>query len=146
MKSCLITSFSRSLGVANSMATYSAAVYQPKGFNYPKAEWADIRNDEGRWIRPRDFIGEDEPLLQYHHALLNLYYSRRDDIGAWLSPLGNLPFVLCCWCPYDRAAQRQIAEHGSFVCHTAVIGEHLERHHGVQVFYDDDRRKMKVLP
>lgn len=141
---CLITSFQRSHGLE---AVFSAAVYQPKGYNYPKAEWADIRRD-GAWTRPRDFIGEDEPLLQYHHALLNLYSQRREEISLWLAEVGTFwrEFVLCCWCPYDRAAQRQLQEHGSFVCHTAVIGEALELWHGVQVFYDSDRRNMKVLP
>jgi hypothetical protein len=142
---CLITSFQRSHGLE---AVFSAAVYQPKGYNYPKAEWADIRRD-GVWTRPRDFIGEPDPLAAYRNALLHLYGERHRHIEDWLEgvKLGwGDQFVLCCWCPYDRAAQRQLGEHGSFVCHTAVIGEVLERDHDVQVFYDSDRRLMKVLP
>jgi len=158
VKSCLITSFQRSLGVARTMATYSAAVYQPKGFNYPKADWTDIRDVNGKWIRPREFmhvldtdptllpgVGVNDPLKAYHNALLHHYAKRFNQIEDWLSIFGSLPFVLCCWCPYERAAQRQIKEHGSYVCHTAVLGEVLEEH-GVQVFYDSDRRLMKVLP
>ena len=142
---CLITSFRCS---HNLEAVWSAAVYQPKGYHYPKAEWADIRDENGKWTRPRDFIGEEDPLLAYRQALLNLYASRTNVVAQWLAQVSTFwgEFALCCWCPYDRAAQRQLQEHGSFVCHTAVIGEHLEQHHGVQVFYDNDRRLMKVLP
>lgn len=140
----LITSFQRSHGLE---AVFSAAVYQPKGYNYPKAEWADIRRD-GVWTRPRDFLDTEDPLRNYHVALFNLYVSRREEISLWLAQVSTFwgEFVLCCWCPYDRAAQRQLVEHGSFVCHTAVIGEILENQHSVQVFYDSDRQRMKQLP
>ena len=142
MSHALITSFNRSHQLP--VPVFSAAVYQPQGYSYPKADWADIRRD-GAWTRPRDFLGTEDPLLHYHQALLNLYAGRWDEIERWISSVGN-NFALCCWCPYDRAAQRQLHEHGSFVCHTAVIGEVLEGDHGVRVWYDDDRRRMKVLP
>lgn len=142
MSHALITSFRRSHELP--VPVFSAAVYQPQGYNYEKADWCDIRRD-GAWIRPRDFVGQgDDPLLLYHNALLNLYAERAHEISNWLDGVGN-DFALCCWCPYDRAAQRQLHEHGSFVCHTAVIGEVLENF-GVRVWYDDDRRRMKVLP
>lgn len=142
MSHALITSFQRAFQLP--VPAFSAAVYQPQGYSLPKADWADIRRN-GTWTRPRDFVGQGEdPLLLYHQALLNLYAERWDEIEHWIRSVGN-DFALCCWCPYDRAAQRQLHEHGSFVCHTAVVGEVLQDH-GVRVWYDEDRRRMKVLP
>lgn len=137
----LITSFRASHGL--SVPVYSAAVYQPRGYSYPKIDWTDIRR-EGEWTRPRDFLQTEEPLLHYHHALLNLYASRKGEILQWLHTAPEM-FALCCWCPYDRAAQRQLQEHGSFVCHTAVVAEVLEQY-GVRCWFDADRQRMKVLP
>lgn len=140
----LLTSFQRSHNIGHPAC--SVAVYQPEGYALPKVEWADIRRGKV-WTRPRDFIAEPDPLAAYHQSLLDLYRTREDQIRQWIEANGRFwtTMALCCWCPYDRAAQRQLGEHGSFVCHSAVVGEILEEL-GVRVWYDSDRRLMKVLP
>lgn len=121
----------------------SVAVYQPKGYSYPKVEWADIRRD-GRWTRPRDFLSSEQPLVAYHDALYALYMERKDEAEWWRDAI-PWDVALCCWCPYDQAAQRQLKDFGSFVCHTAVLSEFIYRELHVQVWEDGDRRHMAVL-
>lgn len=151
----LLTSFFKSHeAIAKGYTPYSVAVYQPKGFNYPKLDFFDIRQN-GRWIRPRDFIGEQYPLTKYQEVLERLYYTREAEIRAWKESLANYvnndvrtnttKVALCCWCPYDRAAQRQLQTHGTFVCHTAIIGkiiQQLQPGFMPGVGYDKDRDKM----
>lgn len=132
------TSFGRSKKLE--IPKYSCAVYQPKGYNYPKIEWTDIRR-EGHWTRPRDFLTAYKPLDAYREALWALYSSREEAIHKWLYGIKG-EVALCCWCPFDRAAQRQLVEHGSFVCHTAVLGLVLEKKFHQIVTYDADREKM----
>lgn len=137
--SILFTSFGRSKNL--DIQKFSCAVYQPKGFNYPKVDWTDIRREGGHWTRPRDFISAYRPLDAYREALWQLYSSREKQIYDWLYKRSG-DIALCCWCPYDRAAQRQLQEHGSFVCHTAVLGLILEHKFHQVVAYDSDREKM----
>lgn len=141
---CYITSFAKSRYLPDNVRKWSAAVYQPEGFDFPKAAWTDIRDAYGNWNRPRDFLNFDEPLVAYREAMLSLYREREDIIEEWLKKRKN-PFALCCWCPYDRAAQRQLRQWGSFVCHTAVIAEILTVDFKWPVWLDNDRLKMSVL-
>ena len=140
--SVVLTSFKKSLDLGFGKP-YSAAVYQPKGFNYPKLDIWDIRDDKEHWTRPRDFVDYEEPLREYRGKLLDLYGERFQAIRNWVDGLDHTA-VLCCWCPYDRAAQRQLKVFGTFVCHTAVMYEVL-RGFGVDVMLDDDRKKMVKL-
>lgn len=144
MKNIYLTSFMRSHSLPPGVVPYSAAVYQPKGYSYEKVAWTDIRPAGGQWIRPREFLSEDEPLDGYRQALLSLYGSRKEAAVAWRDSVPH-DVALCCWCPYDRAAQRQLDQFGSFVCHTAVLGEFIYNELGVAVWEDADRRKMAVL-
>lgn len=126
---------------------YSIAVYQPKWLpQLPVTRVFDIRDANGSWIRPRDFMPEghdptlpsDELLKRYRDALLGLYVSRRKAIGEFLHDHEGHRLTLCCWCPYDKAAQRQLHDYGSFVCHSAVVQAYLEVA-GVTVLRDLDR-------
>lgn len=125
---------------------WSSAVYQPHWLpQRPKAKWMDIRPDfKGTWIRPREFIEMDYPLDGYFDTLATLYDSRQPMINEWLASLPDKDIAICCWCPYDKAAQRQLEEHGTFVCHTAAVGSKLESM-GLWVDYDNDRERM-VMP
>jgi hypothetical protein len=38
------------LSASVSVIKYSAAVYQPSGCRFPKANWCDIRDKDGKWI------------------------------------------------------------------------------------------------
>lgn len=131
---------------------FSVAVYQPKQFPaLPKLDLFDIR-ENGKWIRPRDFMGEghdatqpDSFLLeQYRLKLVALYAERW---AAYLHEHRKFPFdinadlTFCCWCPYDRAAQRQLKDYGSFVCHTWPIESFLTTM-GIAVVRDKDREQM----
>ncbi len=116
-------------------------MYQPKGFNLPKVAWTDIRRDGGEWIRPRLFIEEESPLDAYWEAIINHYYTRRTAVEEWLAGV-QTPVALCCWCPYDRAAKRQLEEFGTFICHTGPLGDFLAFEYDVPVWYDEDRRDL----
>ena len=138
-----LTSFFKIKELPKGVIPYSAAVYQPKGFSLEKVAWTDIRKD-GKWIRPREFLDCDNPLHSYRAAMLDLYGSRIEEAKEWAAGLTG-PVALCCWCPYDRAAKRQIETFGSFVCHTAVLSEFCSQELGLPVWEDADRRRMSVL-
>lgn len=137
------TSFFKAKDLPEGVIPYSAAVYQPKGFNFEKVAWTDIRKD-GKWTRPREFLDCPNPLHGYREAMLDLYESRYEEALEWANSLRE-PVALCCWCPYDRAAQRQLKDFGSFVCHTAVLSEFCSERLGLPVWEDSDRRRMSVL-
>ena len=143
MTQIYITSFFKTKELPDYVERWSAAVYQPDGFNFPKAAWTDIRDDHGAWIRPRNFIGHANPRESYHEFLWNHYTNRITDAALWLGDLTG-PAALHCWCPYDQAAQRQLRDWGSFICHTSVLGEFLTGL-GATVWYDADRLEMTVL-
>lgn len=140
-----LTSFFKSKELPKDVEPWSAAVYQPKGYNYPKAGWTDIREDKtGEWIRPRMFEGYPNSRKAYRDWLMHEYQQRRDEASIWVySQEGDV--ALCCWCPYDKAAQRQLSDWGSFICHTAVVGEFITKEFKVPVWYDADRLNMTVL-
>lgn len=140
-----LTSFFRSDELPDSVEKWSAAVYQPKGYDFPKAGWADIREDKtGEWIRPRMFEGHPNPRTAYRDWLYQEYMGRKEEAMIWLYGLEG-DAALMCWCPRDKAAQRQLKDWGSFICHTAVIGEFLHKEFDVPVWYDSDRLNMTVL-
>jgi len=124
---------------------WSGAVYQPHWLpQRPKAEWMDIREDGHSWIRPREFMDRNLPLDGYFQALQELYESRLDQIWKWADAARLLEGVVtwvCCWCPYDQAAKRQLAEYGTFVCHLAAVGRMLNQL-GFKIQYDQDRTRM----
>lgn len=131
---------------------YSIAVYQPNWYRPLQVTSVfDIRNEAGEWTRPRDFIPEghdptqpsDELLRSYRNALMGLYLDRRDAISRLLSSTSD-DLTLCCWCPYDKAAKRQLHDYGSFVCHSAVVELYLELS-GITVHRDPDRERMVRL-
>ena len=140
-----ITSFQLSHELPAGVSKHAVTVYAPKGYEaYSKIDWTDIRQADGTWTRPRNFVGEPDPLASYWRALFELYDSRRAEAERWRDGLlGDV--ALCCWCPHDRAAQRQLAEHGSFVCHTGPLGQWIETRLGLRVWYDQARREMKQI-
>ena len=139
-----LTSFEKSDELPKKVERWSAAVYQPAGFKYPKANCFDIREFSGQWIRPREYMAEKQPLLMYRKALLKLYKGRAKRILKWVGEQGD-DVALCCWCPFEKAAQRQLKEWGSYVCHLSVVGEYLADNTEELVWYDSDRLKMAVL-
>ncbi len=141
-----ITSFRRSHGLPGPVL--SVAMYQPQGYAYPRLDWALIGNPDGSaWIRPRNFLDHPDPLKAYHDALLAQYESRIFVAKPWFDYIEQdyHTVTFCCWCPHDRAAQRQMEEHGSFVCHTEVLAEFIENRLQHRVWVDRDRRHMKTL-
>jgi hypothetical protein len=139
-----LTSFFKSRELPDGVIRYSAAVYQPKGYTFPKVAWTDIRDSTGEWIRPRLFLTDDAPAARYRESLYGLYHTRLDEARRWVDSIGDNDAALCCWCPFDKAAQRQLKDWGSFICHTAVLGEFLSTELKVPVWYDADR--LRLLP
>lgn len=136
-----ITSFFKTKELPEGVVPYSAAVYQPRGYTLEKAGWTDIRID-GKWIRPRLFLSDEDPAAAYWRFMMDMYRSRTDAAHEWLETHHNYhDCALCCWCPFDRAAKRQLEEHGTFICHTGPLGAFLEEL-GVEVLYDKDRERM----
>lgn len=126
----------------NPPARFSIAVYQPHWYPpLPKLDLFDIRSEAGAWIRPRLFEGQSDPLYRYHERLLLLYRQRRHNGDNTDITLRKRDAVLCCWCPYDKAAKRQLEEHGSFVCHSWPVESFL-RELGIDVVRDTDRERM----
>jgi hypothetical protein len=127
-------------------------MYQPRQYGFSRVDWALIGKPDGsNWIRPRNFIDLPDPLAAYKAALWIRYNERTELAHAWFHSIeqafpGVAGVAFLCWCPYDQAAQRQMREHGSFVCHTAVLGEWIENRLGHRVWFDHDRRHMKALP
>lgn len=130
-----------------SKKAWSIAVYQPKLYpSLRKVKCFEIV-DNNKWIRPRNFVNEKYPLESYSNALYTVYKQRRKEFQRWLHVADTYKTVyLCCWCPYDSAAQRQLIEHGSYVCHSAVVEWFLRKEFGVECQRDDDRSKMVTLP
>jgi len=156
---------------------YSIAVYQPRWWpELPKLDIFDIRDDNGQWVRPRNFIPNNEgtverdrndrdhirrppdPVLldHYHDTLLEMYEQRYhleargtgqavelEGVlgGAYFGGDGENDVALCCWCPYDKAAKRQLADYGSFICHSWPVESFLKEL-GVEVVRDADREQM----
>lgn len=143
----LLTSFKRAAENEDdwpSAYIWSSSVYQPDWLpQRPKAEWMDIRPGRtGKWIRPRLFVDQEEPLNGYFEALLELYESRLPAVERWIEATATYEHTwIACWCPYDKAAKRQLDEWGTFVCHTAAVGYFLEEQ-GLSVNLDRDRHKM----
>lgn len=167
----LLTSFKRYHANDYALAPlpgYSIAVYQPRWFpQLPKLDVFDIRDAAGQWVRPRNFIPDftdydnytenrpaDPVLLQrYHDTLAGMYRERTRASGLALA-VGDLELAravyptsegrdiaLCCWCPYDKAAKRQIESYGSFVCHSWPV-ETVLCELGYDVVRDADRQEM----
>lgn len=149
-KEVLLTSFRRWHQKPTGTA-YSIAVYQPRWLpQLPETRIFDIRTEAGRWTRPRDFVpaendhhADPELLGHYRDALLALYETRRADIEEFVASLGPR-IALCCWCPYDESARRQLDQFGSFVCHSAAVELFLDQM-GVTVIRDEDRCTMVHL-
>ena len=140
---------------------YSIAVYQPDWFpQLPKLNLFDIRDENKQWVRPRNFMPafefasgdldtdvgnpnapNQELLKRYHDTLVGIYEERwhRGDNTDIL--LREQDTALCCWCPYDKAAQRQLEDYGSFVCHSWPVETFLKGL-GVEVVRDADRGRM----
>lgn len=125
---------------------YSVAVYQPKGFDLPELDIFKITRPNGKWIMPRDFLNTSNPLRNYREALYNHYLKRKRFISKFLRTSLYSNLVLCCWCPHEKAAQRQMNEFGSFVCHTSVIYYYLAKEHPeIYVALDNDRIDLAPL-
>jgi hypothetical protein len=141
-----LTSFYKSKLLPENMAKWSAAVYQPKGFNYPKATVWEIVDEDGMLVSPREYALMNHQLLRYRKALMSLYSSRHEKITKWVKAYKDVDIALCCWCPYEKAAQRQLEQFGSFICHLSVVGLYLYTHFPEQnVWLDGDRLRMAVL-
>jgi len=123
------------------MEKWSVAVYQPSGYDYPKVDWADIRV-QGQWIRPRLFLSDPDPAAAYWRFMTTMYESRIREAHEWLQDYYTHDLAMCCWCPHDRAARRQLEEFGSFICHTGPLAAFLRDKCGVEVALDKHRERM----
>lgn len=138
-----ITSFFKIKELPEGVEPLSAAVYQPRGYTLPKVAWTDIRRG-GKWTRPREFLYAADPAVAYWDAMIELYKSRLNDAIDWRIEveMNGWDVALCCWCPYDRSAKRQIEEFGSFICHTGPLAAFIEEYLDFEIVLDKDREIM----
>ena len=87
---------------------------------------------------PRNFLDTADPAKAYWNAMLAHYDTRLDAASEWAADAPDR-VALHCWCPFDRAAKRQMEQFGSFICHTGPLGEWIVTRLGVAVGYDEAR-------
>lgn len=75
-----LSSFIGQKKVDQKIPRWSAAVYQPSGYNFPKAWCWEIKDKLGCWIRPRNFLNFARPELAYRDSLFGEYLSRERQI------------------------------------------------------------------
>ena len=126
------------------MPGVSIAMYQPKWYEaLPTLDMFLINDEHGNWIKPGNF--QDSPVEEYAGVLSHEYHKRYDDIWKWLETnklFKNTDIALCCWCPHASAASKQIAQHGTYICHSAVVEQFLMEHFDVEVVRDAERSNM----
>jgi hypothetical protein len=153
MMTVYLTSFKRYFDMKCAIPGYSIAVYQPRWYpKLPKIDMFDIRDDTGRWTLPRNFVVLDESgkqknsdvevIQNYHDKLVEMYRTRFKVLGSLPEVMGDA--ALCCWCPYEKAAKRQLEHYGTFICHSMAVETFLKRI-GIEVVRDKDREKMVRL-
>ena len=119
----------------------SVARRQPRGFYYPVLDFFAPQTDNGIPLLLRHF---DDPVNGYKDAYYALMRLRYRLIQGWVN---NIPagtkIALCCWCnnTYGQGS-RQVQEHGTFVCHTVLIGQIIKKiRPEVTIVLDPDREK-----
>jgi hypothetical protein len=148
-----LTSFKRYFDSKCAVPGYSIAVYQPRWYpKLPKIDMFDIRDENGQWTLPRNFVIFDEfgeqknsdmdVLRDYHDTLVAMYHTRFKILGS--IPEITKDAALCCWCPYEKAAKRQLEHYGTFVCHSMAVETFLKEI-GIEVVRDKDREKMVMI-
>ena len=152
MMTVYLTSFKRYFE-SKCMPGYSIAVYQPRWYQQlPKIDMFDIRDATGQWTLPRNFVVVDgsgkqtnsdmDVLRAYHDTLVAMYHERYKVPGSFPEITKDVAF--CCWCPYEKAAKRQLEHYGTFVCHSMAVETFLKEI-GINVLRDKDREKMVRL-
>lgn len=119
---------------------YSVARWQPTGYclkNLPALAAVDKR---GQKMLLRHYT---DPLNGYRNDLREAYAARWRAIKQWLNNLDNKQDIyLCCWCPYSTQTSSQITVHGTFACHTGLIGQMIRRHRpDIDLIMDKDREQ-----
>ncbi|MCK5021579.1 MAG: hypothetical protein KAS32_31515, partial [Candidatus Peribacteraceae bacterium] len=116
---------------------YSVSRMQPSGFTYEDLPFLAARDISGRKLSLKE-SGTDG----YKQMLYDFYDSVMDtEIKPWVESLNpsNID-VLCCWCPFSESTRNQIKEHGTFVCHTGLIGKMVhEMRPEIEIYMDMDR-------
>jgi len=124
---------------------WSGAVYQPKGYTFPKVDWMDIRDDDGLWIRPNRYLHYPQPAQGYLLNLYSHYQTRRYAADWWVDNLRHDETnYVACWCPNERAAVKQINDFGTYICHLSVVEVFINDHYQDEVEWVDERPERYV--
>lgn len=116
---------------------FSVSRFQPKGFSYQNLHFLAAMDTDGNKLNLR---GRKNPLVGYKNDLLLYYKSVWDEIVEWVETLDNDEIdMLCCWCPHANHSKDQMESHGSFVCHTGLVGRLINRlRPDITVYMDRD--------
>lgn len=138
----LLTSFGVSKYLDKSWTCYSIARRQPKGFAYPTLSFLAPRDSHGRSLLLRLF--KKNPASSYRRAYFDQIERRKDRVRDWFREIDpNENIALCCWCGMSQNKSRdQVYSHGTFVCHTMLVGQLLTKNRPkIQVLVDRDRAR-----
>ena len=139
----ILTSFHKSRSILKRLQSrspniYSVARKQPAGYSYPNLPFLAAIDIHGQKI---NLHGVEDPINSYRRTLYEYYNSVCDDIMQWVVSLESQNVdIICCWCPYSISTKEQIRVHGTFVCHTGLIGKIINEYRpDIEVFMDTDR-------
>ena len=124
---------------------FSVARWQPRSRAearpWPELSFLAATDAYGRPLRLRNY--PDAPIAGYCAAYGEALAARWAAVRQWLDGLSpDAHAVLACWCPHSSVGRRQVAEHGTFFCHTMLIGEVIRTAKpDVLVHPDRDRRE-----
>jgi len=103
-----------------------------------------------KFLAPFDTNGEAIMLRSfnspegYYRTYFEGLEKRREVVTDWYGGLRkDVDVALCCWCNSRFGkAREQVDEHGTFVCHTALVGMVLKKYRkDLEVRFDNDREK-----
>ena len=125
--------------VPEGFRTVSVARNMPSGVSMPELRFLAPLSELGLKVSMTSAGGSPKAYSDAYFAGLR---SRRREVEAWLAGLDpGEDLALCCWCNAGFGkAKEQIAEHGTFVCHTMLIGKLVRKYRrDVRVEPDQDR-------
>jgi len=147
--SVILSSFKKSKKILNlfdNIKPYSVSRFNPSGYPYERLEFLSAYDVNGNRLRLKGSSPE-----QYRHEWLKYIVKNKEIVFNWLDNLdNNVHILLCCWCPYSQSIKKQIKNYGSFVCHTGLIGNLINKYRpDIELILDKDRVFMlyrKYLP
>lgn len=117
------------------------ARWQPSGYRFPELPFLEARGGNGAPIKLSQFEAPISGYVTAYREWIRFNRAAVDRFVADLSPSHEPEIALLCWCPYARHSVRQIARHGTFFCHLALLRSMLAGMRDDLVVLEDKDRK-----